>query len=461
MIVVLTILLISVFSCKEDTIKVLPIIEFNAPENGYSVIEGESIIIKPTLDHIEKASYKWLEEDKVISTEKILTYQAKTVGINSLILEVTNTDGKTEKEISITVLKRPVPTATFTEENNAVELKKHTEYIVTPTFENSEDATYEWFLGDTSVSSEKTYTFSSDEKGEYLLKVVITTKYGKADATLSIKVLPDADDYFRPADSKSSELVSKVFNITIAPGQYAPQFETKEDAITESEKFLKGESSNINIGYINLGALGGSITVGFDHSIVNKEDEEDFQITTNFYSNPAPSTIWVMQDDNGNGKADDQWYRIKGNCDSDAIADYEITYMEPADREEGGAKVKWTDNKEEKGEINTNQFINNSQYPKWEGESYTIKCFKLKTDYIANAWGGVAPNYEYYKTGYANITGDTKVKIEDAVDNNNQPVSLKHIDFVKIQNSVFANCGMMGESRLPIKNIKDLNLISK
>ncbi|WP_162502691.1 hypothetical protein [Treponema endosymbiont of Eucomonympha sp.] len=61
---------------------------------------------------------------------------------------------------------------------------------------------------------------------------------------------------------------------------------------------------------ISLGAFGGSISYAYDHSIPNTEGT-DLKIAGNaFAGNSEPGAVFVSQDVNGNGIADDPWYPL-------------------------------------------------------------------------------------------------------------------------------------------------------
>lgn len=58
----------------------------------------------------------------------------------------------------------------------------------------------------------------------------------------------------------------------------------------------------------------GYIIVGFDHSIPNSGNQYDFCVQGNaFDGSSEPGIVWVMQDINGNGLPDDEWYELKGS----------------------------------------------------------------------------------------------------------------------------------------------------
>ena len=87
--------------------------------------------------------------------------------------------------------------------------------------------------------------------------------------------------------------------------------------------------------YVSLGSFGGYVIVGFDHSIPNKGGY-DFAIQGNAFlsdqgGSNEPGIVWVMQDVNGNGLPDDEWYELKGSetGNGSTIQDYEVTYRCP------------------------------------------------------------------------------------------------------------------------------------
>lgn len=135
--------------------------------------------------------------------------------------------------------------------------------------------------------------------------------------------------------------------------------------------------SDRNVCLLSLGAFGGYITVGFDHTVPNISGEYDFKI----YGNAAydiygtnedkpggsaePGIVLVSKDTNGNGLPDDEWYELAGSeyNSPSTIRNYEITYYRP---ELPGDNVQWTDNQGGQGEIKRNDFnTQDSYYPQW------------------------------------------------------------------------------------------------
>ena len=115
----------------------------------------------------------------------------------------------------------------------------------------------------------------------------------------------------------SSRFQHAVYEFLPAPGQlvgekteagYTGNERTHEDAVAYAAGRLEARS------YVSLGGFGGYLIVGFDHSIARMESGYDFSIEGNaFDTSSEPGVVWVMQDVNGNGEPDDEWYELRGS----------------------------------------------------------------------------------------------------------------------------------------------------
>lgn len=64
---------------------------------------------------------------------------------------------------------------------------------------------------------------------------------------------------------------------------------------------------------MSLGAFGGYLVVGFDHSIENDGGYNIGVSGNSFDGSSEPGIVWVMQDENGDGLPNDTWYELKGS----------------------------------------------------------------------------------------------------------------------------------------------------
>lgn len=275
-----------------------------------------------------------------------------------------------------------------------------------------------------------------------------------------------------------SAFANRVLAFVPAPSQYMNTSYTayqsgfnEKQVLAYATELLKDRTSCL----FSLGGFGGSITVGFDHTLPNVTGEYDFKITGNAYydmygtlldkpgGSSEPGIVLVSQDTNQNGLADDEWYELAGSeyHSSQTIKNYEITYYRPTPAD---GNVKWKDNQGKEGYILRNTYHTQaSYYPAWMGDQYTVSGNRLADNAINEPrpdmpehWVGYC-----YPWGYAdnhpNDTEFSKFKIDWAVDKSGNPVKLNGIDFVKIYTAVNQDCGWLGEASTEIQSIEDLH----
>ena len=110
--------------------------------------------------------------------------------------------------------------------------------------------------------------------------------YATRSQTLSVNVCAAEGPYYRPADAASRASTVRVFEYLPAPGlwvsgyMYGPLF----TATTMAEACAYVQS-RFDINYmISLGAWGGYVVAGFDHSVDNSGGGVDLAIRGNPYS---------------------------------------------------------------------------------------------------------------------------------------------------------------------------------
>lgn len=279
----------------------------------------------------------------------------------------------------------------------------------------------------------------------------------------------------RPVTSASKKEVARVFEWTPAPGQFIndptggtewPDNLTAQQAADRAlERFDKQYT-------VSLGAFGGYIVAGFDHSVLNTGGNE-IGIYGNAFINATgnsnePGIVYVMQDTNGNGLPDDTWYELAG---SDTFKpgtrrQYAVTYFRPSGNRQS---VSWTDNFGNSGEVRYNESYHSqpTYFPVWiKADSYTLSGTCLEARNVYNEATGNWDNNPY-EWGYADNMGSdntaynghnnlNRFSISNAIDSDGKPVVLPYIDFVKVQTGVNASSGWLGELSTEIAGIIDL-----
>lgn len=310
---------------------------------------------------------------------------------------------------------------------------------------NKTGMTYDerWTLNGELKSTTSTYDFVPSKSGMYEIEYTATNHAGQ----FSYKYTVDVSVPTVPSEPGSNMYVTTMFEFLPAPGQNT----NKTLGIVDAAKSLEGK-----MGIVSLGAWGGYVVYGFDHTVINEPGKEDIIIYGNAQSNFAePAVVWVMQDENGNGKPDDTWYELKGSEFGKAgyERNYEVTYTKPA----VGGSVSWRDNKGNTGTVNI--FSTSFQsFPLWlSATEYTLKGSVLPNTGLSGS--GLVTSMPF-GFGYAdNTVGGDKVDIANAIDKDGKMVSLGGIDFVKIQTGVQANLGALGELSTELTGVADLSLV--
>ena len=322
---------------------------------------------------------------------------------------------------------------------------------------------YEWRVNGSVVSRERDYIFLSRDEGDYTVNIRIIDSETPYDFTFDVHVLHGEIEY--------SPYISRVYEYCPAPGQFINKMpwydegDTAEDMRRKAEEALSGTNEEM----VSLGAFGGYITFGFDHTVVNVDGEYDFMILGNAFYDAGmedeksgscePGIVMVSLDVNGNGLPDDEWYELAGSeyGKDTEIRNYEITYYRP---QLVNGDVRWTDNQGKEGLIKRNTFHQqDSYYPNWiEEDEITFHGTRLKDNAVeeGNVWVGYC-----YPWGYAdnhpNKTEYCQFKIDWAVDPNGQPVLLDKIDFVKIYTAVNQDIGWTGEISTEFVTVENLH----
>lgn len=235
-----------------------------------------------------------------------------------------NDDDKAAEKIAVT-LQEKYETSTFSVLNIPASAE-----VASPV--------YEWILTknpvnqttDSIVGNTKDLRFVPIYAGAYELTLNVTSGDKKGSKKTIVNVTNETKNY--------NPYITSIFDFDPAPGMFANDVYKdgfkKEDVV----RTALGRINETNVGYqLDLGGFGGSIIVGFDHTVVNVSGQNDFKIyggdLTDKANPPAPGIIYVAYDKNGNGKPDeDEWYEIIGSQHTKAntIKNFKITYHKKA-----------------------------------------------------------------------------------------------------------------------------------
>ena len=267
-----------------------------------------------------------------------------------------------------------------------------------------------------------------------------------------------------------SPYVTRVYEFVPAPGQFVnvmPEWLSGDDQNAMLDKATTHLAGQANGQLLSLGAYGGYVVVGFDHTIANIQEVYDFKIYGNAFTNSAePGVVMVSHDANDNGLPDDTWYEIAGSeyTNPSSIQNYEIVYYKPSDELEASTGaltnyILWRDNQGQTGYVSRNSFHTQSYFPQWiTSDSLVFRGTRLPPNTVQ-----VNGIYELraYEWGYAdnqpNNSDGSSFKIDWAVDAAGNPVVLPGVDFIKIYTGVNQNNGWVGECSTEVSGVADLH----
>lgn len=384
-------------------------------------------------------------------------------------------------------------------ETNEFKIQRFTILTVSAKTNASAEATYNW--APENVTSEnyslvnttsKEALFAATAEGTYEFKVVITDKGTTQTKKVVISVTKETKEL--------KSYIAKVFEFKPAPGQFVNDLPVANDGdsadrvLTRANSYLAKKDGDL----ISLGAFGGYVVFGFDHSIVNIKGRRDFRVLGNAFwaqANPNPDAtmrggsseagvIMVSYDKNKNGLPDDEWYEIEGGGHKmeKTIRNYEITYHRPDPNKipvPGGGTgtvvftdveyIYWKDNQGKDGYLTQNNAYNHSldYWPKWlkNQPTITFKGTRLPDNAIDESGTGSYYVQYAFLYGYAdnapNNDDDSAIDIDWAIDSKGNKVQLPAIDFVKVYNGLNQEAGWLGETSTEIMGAKDLHLLGE
>ena len=475
-----------------------PVISLALPAEGLKVLPGVEYTFTPDIQHSDVEGFKieWVREGKIVSTENTYTFNEKELGVYTVTINASNIDGTTTKDVSVEVVetmpyvvKLPTPsyqqtsTDRYTFADRPVFLRPLLEYFDNPRFE--------WSVDGQVMEGEvkRMFKFTPSAPGEYTVSCTVsedtpTEKIsrnidkGKTAVTATVKVVcvdKKEQDGFRA--SGSSKLWNKVYEYTPAPGQFINETSTiggmtgnetsPEAAVAWATQRLKDKL------HVSLGSFGGYIIVGFDHSIPNSGNQYDFCVQGNaFDGSSEPGIVWVMQDINGNGLPDDEWYELKGSeaGKEETIQNFEVTYYRPEGKK---MDVQWISSDGRNGWVDylSAYHTQDYYYPAWISEnSYTLTGTCLAARNTQDSQTGYWDN-QSYDWGYVDNFGNDQIeggstvdgsgqrngfKISNAIHADGTEANLQYIDFIKVQCGVLAKSGWLGEVSTEVFSFEDL-----
>ena len=224
--------------------------------------------------------------------------------------------------------------------------------------------------------------------------------------------------------------------------------------------------------WVSLGGWGGRIVAAFAEPVPNTGGYDLYVKGNQFDTSSEPGIVWVMQDTNGNGLPDDEWYELQGSeyGKPETLTSYAMIYYRP---KSAGTDIQWKDNRGNAGKVERNSsHTQESYYPGWiDAKKYTLYGTRLAANTTRHPITGDYFNRPY-DWGYADNAGNDQAtgeisdgdqrknyfRISNAVNADGSAANLKYIDFIKVQTGISQNSGALGEVSTEVFAFEDENL---
>lgn len=451
-----------------------PRISLYVPEGGFQMLQGRKLVLSPTVKNGEGATLAWSVDGQPVSVERELVYEGTELGDHCFRFQAVSGEGEDAVEFKVRVCTpeempfawRFPQTEFHLSQGRAVKVKA---YLL----ENAFDAVYTWTLdGRVVATGEQTeYVFHGKEQGTHTLVLTMKNEFEEVEQAFTMEVCPPEGTYRRAVTAASQAMVNKVYEYMPAPGllvngyMYGFTLPETTDMQSACDTVMARWKKRW---YVSLGAWGGYVIAGFDHSVENSGGDYDLAICGNpIASQSEPGVIWVSQDENGDGLPNDTWYELKGSDygTERAEQEYAVTYYKPARPQ---SDVRWTDSRGKSGIVPHMAYWNPSEsyYQPWvPGDSFTYYGSRLDdrisyeggmSSLLPSAWGYTDNLGEDYFEGKAGMAGH--FKIANAVTFDGMPANLQYIDFVKIQTAQVGYAPNLGEVSTEVHYISDYHL---
>ena len=469
-------------------------------EAEYYLLLNEKLALKPVIEN-ETTSTEWFVNGKKVAHTQEFTYTAPSKpGTETILFRACNNDNITQHTITATT-DRYLGITTTVGQLTPLKIGKIISEQKSVNWEMIEAPSPLYRLSD---PESKTPLFIASKNGTYRLRAVAENV---ADTVIVL---------VKHKFGGISPYISRVFDYLPAPGQYVnelPRYSDGDTQETMNAKALKLLEGSDRI-FLTLGGWGGSVTFGFDHTVVNVPGKRDFRVLGNAFGANAnlrpnapfggscePGIIMVGYDKNKNGKPDDdEWYEIRGSGnftaenepwyafakeegnDVETIRDYEMTYHRPStekndpDYVEGDfytikKYIRWTNNRGKEGYKVKNRWHDQTYYPGWiKEDKITYKGIRLADNGVneykfnpgANKEGLYYVLYAFrygYVDNYPNGFDNSAIDIDWAIDKEGNPANLPGIDFIKVYNGIDKENSWLGESSTEVAGAQDLHML--
>ena len=129
-----------------------PKIYLDSDSGIYTVKQGREVIIAPSYDNAEGATYSWRMDGRLIGNDASLAFMREAVGEYYILLTVTADTGSDSEEIRVDVVELEIPTVTIAGSDNITVAVGSEVKLNASVRKTSLPTTFAWSINDEVVS---------------------------------------------------------------------------------------------------------------------------------------------------------------------------------------------------------------------------------------------------------------------------------------------------------------------
>ena len=202
---------------EEITTALPPKIILDSDTGIYTIKQGREVIIAPSYESAEDASYSWIMDGRLLGTSPTLSFMRERVGEYYITLTVTTSAGSDKEEIRVDVVELEIPTVSIAGGNNITVAVDSEIKFVAAVRQTSLPTAFYWSVNDEEVSRELVYTFNAHSIGSYTVSANASNDDGSHSDSVTINVVSPEDVPFEWSFERSTYHTIVGRKLLIAP----------------------------------------------------------------------------------------------------------------------------------------------------------------------------------------------------------------------------------------------------
>ena len=196
--IILSVMVVIASSCNIDeeiTTALPPKIVLDSENGIYTVKQGREVIITPSYENAEGATYSWKMDGRLIGNDASLAFMREAVGEYYILLTVTADTGSDSEEIRVDVIELETPIVSIAANKNQTVAVGTAVKLNATVKETSISTEVVWSVNGEEVTTDEelSYTFVATNVGSYTVAVTASNEDGVHSDKVQIEVV-NAED---------------------------------------------------------------------------------------------------------------------------------------------------------------------------------------------------------------------------------------------------------------------------